>query len=85
MATASRGIRPGSIRRRGERKRRQSGSGASLVPRAVEKPWRSRISVGGKVRHIGYYATKELAREAYIDAARHLGLRLKPEGKPCAS
>jgi hypothetical protein len=66
--------RPGSAKRRGEVHRRPAGCGASLVPRAVEKPWRSRISLDGKIRHLGYYTSKELACEAYAEAVRaHLG------------
>lgn len=34
--------------------------------------WRARIMVDGKSQHIGYYATKEEAHEAYLHRAREL-------------
>jgi hypothetical protein len=56
--------------------------GASLAPWAKMRPWRARIYFGGKERSLGYFATKEEARAAHADAARHLGLRLKAEDRP---
>ena len=55
--------------------------GASLATWAKTRPWRARIYFGGKERSLGYFATKEEAREAHADAARHLGLRLKAEDR----
>jgi hypothetical protein len=64
--------------------RRRASWGASLVPRAMERPWRSRIWVGGKVQHLGYFPTKEEARAAYARAVQeHLGERyLKEDARP---
>jgi hypothetical protein len=59
--------------------------GASLADWSKSKPWRARIYFGGKERSLGYFATREEARQAHADAARHLGIKLKSEGKPCAS
>jgi hypothetical protein len=57
--------RPSCVgRAKGVPHRRPPGCGASLVPRAMDKPWRARVSIGGRVCHLGYYASKELAREA---------------------
>jgi hypothetical protein len=54
--------------------RRRAGQGASLNPRVMERPWRARIFVDGKNHHLGYYASKELAREAHTAAVKaHLG------------
>jgi hypothetical protein len=33
-------------------------------------------------RQLGYYGSREEAVEAHADAARHLGLKLKAEGRP---
>lgn len=35
------------------------------------KPWRVKIVVNGKPKHIGYYATTQGAHEAYV-AAKHI-------------
>ena len=59
--------------------------GASLATWAKTRPWRARIYYAGRERSLGYFATKEEARAAHADAARHLGIKLKSEGKPCAS
>jgi hypothetical protein len=76
--------RPGSIRRRGERHRRPAGAGASLAPGIMARPWRGRIFIAGKNRHLGYYATKEEAKAAHAAAVQeHLGERyLKAEDRP---
>jgi hypothetical protein len=55
--------------------------GASLADWSESKPWRARIYFGGKERSLGYFATKEEARQAHADAARHLGIRLKAEDR----
>jgi hypothetical protein len=54
-------------------------------PGRLHRPWRARIFVNGRDRSLGYFNTKEEARQAHADAARHLGIKLKSEGKPCAS
>jgi hypothetical protein len=36
----------------------------------LERPWRARLYLNGKQLHLGYYATKAEAREAYADAAK---------------
>jgi hypothetical protein len=70
MATVSRHLRPGSVRRRGERHRRPPGCGASLVAAKLYKPWRSRVLLDGRICHLGYFETAELAREAYAEAIK---------------
>jgi hypothetical protein len=37
----------------------------------TKKPWRARIKVHGKVISLGRFDTKELAHQAYIEAAKH--------------
>jgi hypothetical protein len=59
--------------------------GASLAATTLHRPWRARIFVNGRDRSLGYFSTKEEARQAHADAARHLGIKLKSEGKSCAS
>jgi hypothetical protein len=56
--------------------------GASLATWAKRRPWRARIYVRGRDVHLGYFASPELAREAYADAARQFGLKLKSEARP---
>jgi hypothetical protein len=55
--------------------------GASLAPWAKRRPWRARIYYAGKERSLGYFSTKEEARAAHADAARHLGIKLKSEAQ----
>ena len=81
MATPSRGLKPGCAKRRGERHCRPAGSGASLNPRLLARPWRSRIFIDGECRHLGYFGSAELAREAYAEAVKgHLGERYLKAG-----
>jgi hypothetical protein len=56
--------------------RRPSGCGASLVPAAMHKPWRSRVFIDGRNVNLGYYRSAEEARAAYASAVKaHLGER----------
>lgn len=36
------------------------------------KKWRAQIKIDGKIRHIGYFPTAELAHTAYLEAKRKL-------------
>jgi hypothetical protein len=59
--------------------------GASLAARPTLRcPWRARIYIGGKDRHLGYFATREEAKAAHAAAVKaHLGERyLKSEARP---
>jgi hypothetical protein len=58
---------------------RSPAQGASLAVWSKRRSWRARIYYAGKERSLGYFATKEEARQAHADAARHLGLRLKED------
>jgi hypothetical protein len=56
--------------------------GASLASSTtLHRPWRARIFVNGRDRSLGYFSTKEEARQAHADAARHLGIKLKSEAR----
>jgi hypothetical protein len=68
--------RPPCVGRAKAPNRRPAGRGVSLNPRLMERPWRARVSLDGRICHLGYFQTKELAHEArdnYIKA--HLGER----------
>lgn len=39
-------------------------TGIVLKPDKIDNPWKAQISLGGKTRHVGYFPTKELAKEA---------------------
>jgi hypothetical protein len=58
--------------------------GASLASWAKKRPWRARIWLDGRERSLGYFATKEEARQAHAIAVRaHLGeTYLKSEVRP---
>jgi hypothetical protein len=64
--------------------RRPSGCGASLVPAAMHKPWRSRVFIDGRNVNLGYYRSAEEARAAYASAVKaHLGEQyLQSEDQP---
>jgi hypothetical protein len=73
MATVSRGIRPGSAKRRGEVHRRLAGQGATRAAwskRSKWQAWRSRVFIDGRNIHLGYFATKEAALDARDEAVR---------------
>lgn len=46
--------------------------GASRIPNAVKRPWKAEIKVFGQRRLLGYFATKEEAHAAYVEAKREL-------------
>jgi hypothetical protein len=64
--------------------RRRHSWGASLVPRAVEKPWRARILISGKPCHLGYFKSRDEAVTAHAEAVKaRLGERyLRAEARP---
>ena len=39
-------------------------TGLKLKPDLMTNPWQAQVSLGGKTRHVGYFPTKEAAREA---------------------
>lgn len=39
-------------------------TGLKLRPDKISNPWQAQVSLGGKTRHVGYFPTKEAAREA---------------------
>lgn len=48
----------------------KSGSkGVSLLSRQLRKPYRAKITVNGRLIHLGYFSSKEAANEAYLVAA----------------
>jgi hypothetical protein len=55
---------------------RNSASGFKGVSKRTDKPrrkpWRAQIQAGGKIRHLGYFATEQEAAAAYDNAAREM-------------
>jgi hypothetical protein len=39
-------------------------TGIKLKQDKIENPWQAQVSVGGKTRHVGYFPTREAAKEA---------------------
>lgn len=57
-----------NIRRRYE----GTDTGLKFSDRNMTNPWIAQISFGGKTRHVGYFPTKEAAREARDEALEEL-------------
>lgn len=57
------------------RKARSDNKNGTLGVTNVGKKWRAKININGECKHVGYFYTKELAHEAYLNAKRgiHVG------------
>lgn len=62
--------------------------GVCFSRRKLQKPWRAHLTVDGRFRHLGCYATEEGARQARDKAVRALGRerpRLNKPDRPCVA